>query len=158
MTLKVRSFEPEDSVDCCEILRACVPFMDGLNDAARARLLEKNTPERIADELSSYQTVVCQIDHSLVGFGALDGKEIKRVYVHPARHHRGIGRAVMAALEQIARRSGITRLSVQSSPNAVSFYERIGYEGEDGGCLIAGQARFEFIHMEKTLAKPASST
>lgn len=56
--------------------------------------------------------------------------EVKRVFVSPQARGKGASRAVMAALEDIARRRGARRLILQTGdrqPDAVALYEHIGY-------------------------------
>ncbi|QTE28978.1 GNAT family N-acetyltransferase [Pengzhenrongella sicca] len=61
----------------------------------------------------------------------LDGEwEVKRVVVAADRRGLGLGRALMAELEAIARAGGARRLILQTGdrqPEAVVLYERIGY-------------------------------
>ena len=49
------------------------------------------------------------------------------VFVDPARVGLGIGKRLLAALEQLARRRGIVRLHLFASLNAVPFYRAAGY-------------------------------
>lgn len=56
--------------------------------------------------------------------------EIKRMYVSPAERGRGIGRALLAALEAEARALGIVRLVLETGdrqPEAVALYEHAGF-------------------------------
>lgn len=72
----------------------------------------------------------------LVGMGGIRpigaGRfEVLRVRVHPARRRRGVGSALMDALEDEARRSGATELVLDTAtnqPDAVAFYEALGYQ------------------------------
>lgn len=74
-----------------------------------------------------------------VGCGALrdldeEAVEIKRMYVVPKHRGRGAGRAVLAGLEQAARRSGATVARLETGieqPEAISLYERGGYDRID---------------------------
>jgi hypothetical protein len=72
--------------------------MDGLNDAARRLVSSRNIPSVLDTELGHLYTVVCEIDGRCMGVGALDGAEIKRVYVDPSR--QGSGAGYIAAPEQ----------------------------------------------------------
>ncbi len=61
--------------------------------------------------------------------GQLDA-EIKRMYVTPAARGHGYGRAVLAALEDAARKAGATRAVLETgilSRAAVALYTRAGY-------------------------------
>ena len=72
--------------------------------------------------------------------------EVRAVYVHPDHARHGVGSALLAELEGYARGRGLDRLSLQSSLNAVGFYERAGYErvgeGESpGGLAVVGMEK-----------------
>ena len=56
------------------------------------------------------------------------------VAVHSAHRRRGVGRALMARVEEGLTRSGCTKLNLQvraSNHQVVAFYERLGYQVED---------------------------
>jgi GNAT superfamily N-acetyltransferase len=56
--------------------------------------------------------------------------EVKRVIVSAGQRGRGIGRALMNHLEQLAREGGAPRIILQTGdrqPEAVALYERVGY-------------------------------
>ena len=56
--------------------------------------------------------------------------EIKRMYVAPEERGRGVGRALLAALEDAARSLGYTRVRLDTGakqPEAEAMYRRAGY-------------------------------
>lgn len=57
-----------------------------------------------------------------------DGQAVVRlVAILPARQRQGLGRAMMAALENVAVEKGVRRLKVHAAPDAVPFYEKLGW-------------------------------
>ena len=81
------------------------------------------------------------IDDTLAGAGRIDlekeGK-IGRVAVYPQYRHQGIGRAIMAALEQEAASRGLTEVWMHAQESAFSFYEVLGYRHVDALFQEAG--------------------
>jgi GNAT superfamily N-acetyltransferase len=56
--------------------------------------------------------------------------EIKRMYVRPSARGKGVGRAVLAELEQEARRLGARRLVLETGvrqPDAIAVYRQAGF-------------------------------
>jgi GNAT superfamily N-acetyltransferase len=56
--------------------------------------------------------------------------EIKRMYVVPAARSRGVGRALLAALEDAGRKLGFERVRLDAGPaqtHSKSLFERTGY-------------------------------
>lgn len=75
------------------------------------------------------------VDEAPLGCGGLrllgEGvAEIKRMWVRPAARGRGVGRALLAALEDEARARGVTRMKLETGdrqPEAAAMYLRAGY-------------------------------
>lgn len=61
---------------------------------------------------------------ALTGSGA--EREIEHLWVEPSAHGRGVGRALVEAAVRAAREQGVRRIRIDSDPNAVAFYERVG--------------------------------
>ncbi|MGI5238213.1 GNAT family N-acetyltransferase [Dactylosporangium sp. CA-139066] len=80
--------------------------------------------------------LVIELDSHLVGMGGIRPDEhgranVLRVRVHPATRRRGIGRALMGALEQRAWDLGLRTMFLDTAtnqPEAMAFYEALHYE------------------------------
>lgn len=84
------------------------------------------TYKRLIDERDFF---VAEEDDNIKGFAILDPANalIEAVYVSPDQGRRGIGLKLMRKLEERARELQLHELRLNSSLNAVSFYERAGY-------------------------------
>ena len=78
---------------------------------------------------------LARCDGRVAGCGAVrrldaSSAEVKRMYVQPRFRGRGIGLAVLQALEARARELGVRRLLLETGtgqPEALALYERHGY-------------------------------
>jgi putative acetyltransferase len=70
-----------------------------------------------------------------VGIGALavNTSELVACYVTPHAARRGVGTALVAAVERIAREHHLDHLHLQSSVTAEPFYAALGYHVESRG-------------------------
>ncbi len=75
--------------------------------------------------------------------------EVKRLWVDPECRGRGLGRALMTALEETARDLGLVELELATGdrqPEAVALYVATGwqrrFEDADGNALAPGYLRF----------------
>ena len=131
------------------------PRVQGLLDGLLEEYTERYGAEGAANELARYpvsefaaprgRIVLAELDGGIVAGGALrpydpsgeehpDTAEFKRIWTS-ARHRRlGLGRRIMSALENTARSTGYRDIILFTGPNqpeAVAFYERIGYRRLD---------------------------
>lgn len=71
--------------------------------------------------------LVARHNGAAVGFGCLEGRLIRAVYVHPGHCRQGFGQALLQALEKTARKNGFKCVFLRASLNAAPFYVRNGY-------------------------------
>ncbi|WP_299410563.1 GNAT family N-acetyltransferase [uncultured Roseobacter sp.] len=116
------------------------------------RLLQNFTTETIAALLQQRQTLVALAGEQIVGTGAIQGAEVKSVFVAPDWHRRGIGVALVCELEKIAARDGIETLEVSSSLSATQFYSALGFIEKSR--IFFGDE--ETVHMTKAIARTQS--
>jgi len=74
------------------------------------------------------QGFVCIIDGHIVGIAHINAKgQMKLCYVHSEYTGRGIGRALVAAVEQQAGEWGLEQITMTSTKTAKDFYLTLGY-------------------------------
>jgi GNAT superfamily N-acetyltransferase len=148
----LRTYRSADAAACCEVIAACLPQLTGLNEAARAYAADQLMPERLDAELAAGDTLVCEREGTIVGVGCLVGEEIKRLYIAPTAQRQGIGRALLAQLEALARARGVRILRLDAGRETVAFYRRLGLRVVKAAEIDKGAARFRVVRMVKDLA------
>jgi len=99
--------------------------------------------------------LIAELDGQAVGIGALvlGNSELRACYVVPSAARRGVGTAIVAEIERIAREHGLVDLRLESSLTAEPFYVALGYQVEERGELIlAAGLPMPAITMSKQLA------
>lgn len=118
--------------DTAAVSQVVLAALHGTNSAhysaaVIAQVAGSFTAQAIA-QLMQRRTVMVAIDgDEVVGTASLEGDVVRTVFVAPARHGQGIGRALMSTLHDMARHAGLDVLKVPSTINAKGFYAGLGY-------------------------------
>ncbi|MEX3015662.1 GNAT family N-acetyltransferase [Gymnodinialimonas hymeniacidonis] len=150
-TFTLRCAKIEHAEGIGSVIRAAIEQVNAKDypPAEINRLLQNFTTEKIAALLQQRQTLVALFGERIVGTGAIQGAEVKSVFVAPDWHRRGIGAAIVYELEKIAARDGIETLEVSSSLSATQFYSVLGYI-ETSRNIFGNE---ETVQMTKALAR-----
>lgn len=95
--------------------------------AVIARVEQSFSPASVSELLARRLVLVAEGQDGIVGTASLDGCVVRTVFVDPKHQGRGIGTALMAAVEEIAVERDIAVLKVPSSVTAQPFYANLGY-------------------------------
>jgi len=90
--------------------------------------------ESIASRIGAIDVLVAVDDaDTVVGFGMLDpaAREVLALYVDPSAARAGVGKALLAGLEDRARARHLERVHLSASLNSSDFYFGAGYEFEE---------------------------
>jgi putative acetyltransferase len=122
---------------------------------------DRLTPELFDEGMKDENNVgiVAMASDAIIGYGFfnVDAQELRAVYVLPRYVNRGAGGLIMARLEDMARENKIKRLSLQSTVNAVGFYDRLGYqEIKTETHQINEEVSIACVRMEKDLNRKRS--
>ena len=107
-----------------------------------------------ADAVGPFQTLVAEIGEQLVAAAQLDvaNGALRALYVDAGLQGQGVGRALLAAVEERARAAGCSRLRGAMSRNAVPFYAQAGFVPCSGpGRLLSAGLPVPVTWMEKSL-------
>ena len=99
------------------------------------------SPSAILDLLTRRQVLVATTDSHIVATASLDQDVVRSVFVDPTWQGKGIGRQLMAMIQSIAIKDGVSLLRVPSSITAQGFYAALGFK----------KIRDEFHQSERTI-------
>jgi putative acetyltransferase len=71
---------------------------------------------------------VAEVNHTVVGWGAIRGDKLEGLYTDPRFTGRGIGTKLLGLLETLMRERGVRTVCAEASSNSEAFYRRRGYE------------------------------
>src|SRR5438045_4692971 len=110
--------------------------------------------ERFLDNLDDEIRLMADVEDQAAGIGAVVvGKsDLRACYVAPTAVRRGVGSAIVAEIERIARVQGLAYLELESSVTAEPFYAALGYHVEKRGELaISPGVQMAAVKMRKQL-------
>jgi len=155
----VREMRPEDARRFLEIHHAAVrgiaakDYPPSVVDAW-AQPITDQLIERFLANRDRELRLMAEIDGEPVGIGAIviSHSELRACYVAPNAARRGVGSALVAEIERIAREHGLDHLELESSITAEPFYATLGYTVERRGeHVIAPGVAMAAITMRKRL-------
>jgi putative acetyltransferase len=111
--------------------------------------------ERFLVNVDGEIRLVADLDGRVVGIGAVipERCEVRACYVAPSAARAGVGAAIVAEIERIARQHGRAFLELDASVTAEPFYRSLGYAvvGRRDHALASG-VRMASVQMRKDLA------
>ena len=131
----MRLAQEADTAAACEVLRrsiteCCVADHRG-DDVLMQSWLANKTPDNVHRWLTAGSAcfVVAESGNEIVGVAMLlECGEITLCYLTPEARFQGCGKKLLSALEDQARRLGLSNLRLQSTKMARDFYRRNGFE------------------------------
>lgn len=139
--MTIRLFEPRDAAPLSELIRRTIREVNGkdYNAAESAAILEQYTPDYVASIAAAGSFYVALMDGAYVGCGAVTPHEhnpnegyVLAVFTHPDYLGRGVGLAVMAAIEADPIFQRAARVELHASLTAHGFYKKLGYAYSPG--------------------------
>jgi putative acetyltransferase len=99
---------------------------------AWARPITEEVIERFLENRDHEIRLMAELNGQPVGIGAIviSNSELRACYVSPSAARRGVGSAIVAELERIAREHHLAHLQLESSTTAEPFYAALGYRVE----------------------------
>ena len=137
----IRAAHPDDLPRLLTIWREAVTATHHFLTAAE---IERLTGEVEAWLAMPHDLLVAVADGEPAGFIAMEDRLVEALFVHPAHHGRGLGRALLAA---VADRGRLVLDVNEANPAAIGFYERLGFERTGRSDVDAGGRPYPVLHM-----------
>lgn len=149
----VREFTPQDAERLSQLIvrnLRQVNIQDYSSEAIEALALSC-TPEKIIESARHQLTLVCMMDDEIVGTASLEGERVRNVFVEVSLHKRGIGKKLVLAIEDRAKRKRIKKVFLLSGLSAQEFYQKLGYTVVRRFDNDLDGIPLPVVHMEKEL-------
>ena len=151
----LRPFLPADAPMLAAIFRASVEDLtadDYDDDQRNAWAAVAEDEGAFGRKLAGLLTLVATIDGAPAGFAALKGQDkIEMAYVYPTVAGQGIGTMLVDALEKLCKGRGATRLTVDASDTAKTFFEHRGFKAQQRNVVPLNGQWLANTTMEKRL-------
>ena len=154
--LALRPMLPSDAPLLAEIMHESVLELtsDDYNaeqqEAWAAVAEERETAEKFVKQL----TLVATLAGSPIGFISLAGADkVDMLYVHPAAVGQGAGAMLLDAVEKLAAARGAQALTVEASDNALPFFQKHGFTGQQRNSILLHGEWLANTTMKKALAQ-----
>ncbi len=130
--MKIRLAVPEEAEECWNIRNLSI--REGCKPSYSANVLEAWTPEAMPERYREVITtnpffVVEMPDGELAATGYLDlaSGSIEAIFTLPDYFGQGLASLVIETIKDEALKRGLTKLTLSSTPNAQTFYEKHGF-------------------------------
>ena len=145
----IRRFKPTDADAVVRVTELATRITSGAvyDQAFVEEMVAKQTRDyflRRGEQMHFY--VACEDDDTVIGCAAIGPYHknpaegcLYSVFVLPEKQKRGVGRALIAAIEQDPWFLQASRVVIPASINALQFYRNLGYTFAPGGDQLDGE-------------------
>ncbi|MFH1566276.1 MAG: GNAT family N-acetyltransferase [bacterium] len=108
--------------------------------------------QNVLEQFKSTGWVVCEVDKEIVGFAqySIKDKTLFQIQVSPKFQRKNIGAKLYKYIEEEFLKSGLKIMFLNSTLNAVPFYDRLGFRKVRGIKFELERYSVEMVKMEKT--------
>ena len=152
--VEIRIARPDERLDLIELQRRAALASE--DEDVRQKLQDDPGLIDLDEEmLANNEVVVAEIGDRIVGFATIiahegNDAELEGLFVEPTEWRKGIGTALVHAIEREAAAWGASRIHVLANQNALTFYEAAGFSR-------IGEKRTELGPMAAVMVKPVGS-
>jgi N-acetylglutamate synthase-like GNAT family acetyltransferase len=128
--ITVRKFRDDDALEASDLIRKTLSEVNSkFYPKSVIKYMYNEFSPKFLIELSKEREFFVAIEKSkIIGTITIIKDYIGTVFVNPENLFKGIGTKLMYNIEDLAKQRKIKKLRLQSSINAVGFYEKLGYK------------------------------
>jgi putative acetyltransferase len=154
--LRMRAICFEEVPEVLRLVRRAVEHgcLDHYNAPQRDAVYISYAQNLFVEALGPYETIAAERQGRVIGIAQFDplDNRLRALFVDAGYQKRGVGRALLADIENRAKRHGADRLHGAMSLNAVAFYLRAGFRPCGGPeRLVSASILVPVLRMEKDL-------
>jgi N-acetylglutamate synthase-like GNAT family acetyltransferase len=137
----IRRLEEKDAQAVSELIITTIRISNVRDYPAdlMEELVKTQTPEHVLERASWTHFYVVEEEGKIIGCGAIGpywGKEdessLFSIFVHPDYQGKGVGRAIVEALEKDEFALRARRIEIPASITGLPFYQKMGYSFKNG--------------------------
>ncbi|MBQ7058373.1 MAG: GNAT family N-acetyltransferase [Firmicutes bacterium] len=137
----IRRFEETDAPKVSDLIRETLRISNTLDYPAEImeELIRRHTPEYVLQRAGWTHFYVAEENDQLIGCGAIgpywdkeDESSLFSFFVRPDQQRKGVGAAIMRALENDEYALRAKRIEIPASITGLPFYQKMGYQFKDG--------------------------
>lgn len=160
-SIAIRPYAPTDASQLTNLFRASVrQIASGDYSASQLRAWAPDAIDerQFGQRCERKSTWVAEVQGRLAGFAHLESDgHVDMLYVHPDFKRRGVARALLEQIEELARREDFRRLYTEASITARAAFEAMGFRVIVPQTVTVRGESMTNYRMEKRL-EPAGST
>lgn len=137
----IRPATPEDLPRLLEIWRAAVSATHHFLSPAEIEALAGDVARWLAQPR---EILLSEAEGGPIGFIGMDERLVEALFVDPAAHGRGHGRALLQA---VAGRGRLALDVNEANPQAIGFYRRMGFEETGRSPVDAAGRPYPVLHL-----------
>lgn len=151
--MKIRKFYDNDAKEVAELIRRNDKEISSLSYPKEViELWDKQLSPKYIIKISEGRMCYVMVDKTnIIGYVSIEGNKIKKLFVNPDYHKKGIGSKLLNKVENIAKKNNLNLLIVDSNIHAERFYVKKGFKKIKNKFSKVGNQKIKLIYMEKIL-------
>jgi putative acetyltransferase len=160
-TIAIRPYQTDDVADLVALFRSSVRSIgrrDYTDSQVQAWAPDLIDHDAFGRRRATKSTWIAEYEHRITGFSDVEADgHIDMLYVHPHFQRRGVARALLTHIEQLALNRGLDCLYTEASITARPLFEAMGFHVVAAQTVTVRGESMTNYRMEKRLSPSAET-